>query len=138
MRDPGRIWSAVASAGDTAFRGRPCSLHASRITSNVALRRARTNQEHQDDRNRSSGGYHTKRHQQRHMLVAHRAETPGRETAATDADKIHDAVARRAKLWAGDLAKDRHIVRIKGAPSQAKENEEGHRHGERVGTAERN
>ena len=65
--------------------------------------------------------------------IAQRAEAPIGEPAATDAHEVHESVAGRAQLGAGDLAEDRHVVAIEEAPADAEEDEKGNGDPEQAG-----
>src|SRR5437764_9890791 len=57
-------------------------------------------------------GKDTKNYVERHMTITERTKRPVAESAATDADEIHDAIARRAQLRSHNLTEDRHVVAV--------------------------
>ncbi len=58
------------------------------------------------------------------------------KAAATDADQVHDTVAGGSEVRSRYLAEDGHIVAIKKAPAEPKQNQKGHGDGERGSIAD--
>src|SRR6185436_16769634 len=90
------------------------------------------NEQNKHNRNGRSAGEEAEGHGQRHVMISQRAESPVRKSAATDADKIHDAIARSPKMWPRDLAENRHIVRVKKSPAQSKQYQKSDRNAQRL------
>src|SRR5687767_15574571 len=77
----------------------------------------RFNHQHNEDRKQSDAGESAKNHIERDVAIAQRAESPIAETAAADADKIHDSVTGGAPFRSRDLAEDRHVVAVEKSPA---------------------
>ena len=69
------------------------------------------------------------------MCIAHHAEAPVGQAAATDADQVHKPVTRGPEFGANELTEDGHVIAVKEAPAESEENEEADGHDERARVA---